>query len=93
MQNKLSTVEPRKSTNLAGVQAGKRVRIIELPQGRHSMGRLINLGIGPGVEVEVMNSHPFRGPIVVRVDGGPVAIGHSLAQRIRVEEMPVADQL
>ena len=60
--------------------------VINLPQGRHNLGRLVNLGIGSGVELEVMTAHPFRGPIVVRTDDKPVGIGHGPAKRMMVEE-------
>lgn len=91
MQNKVF-MEKSKPITLDGVRAGKKVRVVGLSQGHHSMGRLINLGIGPGVELEVMTFHPFRGPVVVRLDGNPVAIGHGLAKRITVEEMQVGDK-
>ncbi len=91
MPNKLFKTELPKPTTLAGVHAGKKVKVIGLPSGRDSIGRLVNLGIGPGVELEVMTSHPFRGPVVVRVDGNPVAIGHGLAARITIEEVAPAD--
>lgn len=71
---------------LDGVRSGKKVKVVGLPNGRHNAARLINLGIGPGVDLEVMTVHPFRGPIVIRLDGNQVAIGHGLARRIMVEE-------
>lgn len=86
MQDKLTIDEKRREITLAEVSSGKKVRVIDLPQGRRSLGRLVDLGIGPGVELEVMTAHAFRGPIVVRMDGNPVAIGHGLAKRIMVEE-------
>ncbi|MGE5544494.1 MAG: FeoA family protein [Bacillota bacterium] len=86
MQDKLPAAPKRRQINLNEVSPGKKVRVVELPQGRHSVGQLVKLGIGPGVELEVMKSHPFRGPVVIRLDGNPVAIGHGLAKRITVEE-------
>jgi len=64
---------------------GTRVRVTELPPGRHRSGRLANLGIGPGTELEVLSVYPFRGPVIVRIDGNPVAIGRGLARKITVE--------
>jgi|GEM_PF-1196062 len=86
MQDKLPIVKNPRHLNLTEVRSGKKVKVIGLPDGQYSLGRLVNLGIGPGVELEVMTTHPFRGPVVVRLDGNPVAIGHSLAKRITVEE-------
>ena len=50
--------------------------------------RLQNLGIGVGQELTKVHSHPFRGPITVRVKTAQVAVGHGMAGRIHVESIP-----
>jgi len=58
--------------------------IIEPLRGLGKERRLLDLGIIPGTEVEVIASHPFHGPIVVRVSGTAVAVGRGLARAIPV---------
>ncbi len=86
MQDKrLKARKMNRPITLDMVQSGKKVKVVGLPQGSHSAARLMNLGIGPGVDLEVLTAHPFRGPIVIRLDGNPVAIGYGLARKITVE--------
>ncbi len=84
MQEKLTTAEKR--VPLTRVPAGKKVKVVELPAGNSSMGRLAGLGIVPGVEIKLILAHPLKGPIVVELDENTVAIGHNLARRILVAE-------
>jgi len=45
---------------------------------------LDTLGLRPGVLVEVVEKHPFDGPIVVRVDGTDRTVGDKVARQIFV---------
>jgi DtxR family Mn-dependent transcriptional regulator len=45
---------------------------------------LDGLGLRPGVEVEILEKHPFDGPIVVSVDGQDRTLGEKVARQIRV---------
>ena len=48
------------------------------------------LGLRPGVTVEVLDKHPFDGPMVVRVDGQERTVGDRVARQIYVtEDAPV----
>jgi DtxR family transcriptional regulator, Mn-dependent transcriptional regulator len=49
---------------------------------------LDDLGLRPGVRVEVREKHPFDGPLVVRVDGHDRTIGEKVANQVfvRVEK-------
>ena len=42
------------------------------------------LGVRPGVRVEVLEKHPFDGPMVVRVDGRERTLGDKVARQIYV---------
>jgi DtxR family Mn-dependent transcriptional regulator len=50
---------------------------------------LDELGVRPGVRIEVREKHPFDGPIVVRVDGEDRTLGDRVARHIYVR--PVLD--
>ena len=45
---------------------------------------LENLGLRPGVLVEVKEKHPFDGPLVLRVDGQERTVGEKVASQIYV---------
>jgi DtxR family Mn-dependent transcriptional regulator len=45
---------------------------------------LDGLGVRPGVEVEILEKHPFDGPLVVSVDGQDRTLGEKVARQIRV---------
>jgi len=46
------------------------------------------LGLRPGVTVEVVEKHPFDGPVVVRVDGQDRTVGDRVARQIYVMKNP-----
>ena len=45
---------------------------------------LDNMGLRPGVKVEIQEKHPFDGPIVVRVEGKDRTIGEKVANQVFV---------
>jgi len=72
---------------LAEVPAGARVRITGYRGGRMLRARLLALGLNLGQEVEVLQNN--RGLIIVGVNGGRIALGRGITQKILAE--PVAD--
>ena len=46
------------------------------------------LGLRPGVRVEMVEKHPFDGPVVVRVDGQERTVGDRVARQIYVKKDP-----
>lgn len=65
------------------VSPGGRV-IVRPVRGQGMARRLYDLGIMPGAELEIIASHPFRGPVLVRASGTTIALGRGLAQMIPV---------
>lgn len=47
---------------------------------------LDDLGLRPGVRVEVLEKHPFDGPLVVRVDGNDRTLGRTVAHQVYVQK-------
>ncbi len=47
---------------------------------------LDTLGLRPGVQVEVIDKHPFDGPVVLRVEGRERALGERIARQIYVKK-------
>ncbi len=73
-------------TPLAAVPTGRRVRISNFAGGRMVRSRLASLGINLGHEVTILQNN--RGLIMVGVNGGRVALGRGVSQKILT--VPVA---
>lgn len=72
------------TSNLDQIKPGHRVKIVEIAGGAGKYSRLLDMGITPGTEVTVMAVHPFKGPVVVKAEGTPIAIGRHIAHDITV---------
>jgi Fe2+ transport system protein FeoA len=68
---------------LAGVPSGQRVRITGHKGGRMLRARLLALGLNLGREVDILQNN--RGLIILGVNGGRVALGRGISQKILTE--------
>ena len=68
---------------LAEFPAGRRVRITGHRGGRMLRARLLAMGLNLGREVEIIQNN--RGLIIVGVNGGRVALGRGISQKILAE--------
>lgn len=68
---------------LAAVPSGQRVRITGHKGGRMLRARLLALGLNLGREVDVLQNN--RGLIIVGINGGRVALGRGISQKILTE--------
>jgi Fe2+ transport system protein FeoA len=69
-------------TPLAEIPTGRRVRINNFAGGRMMRSRLASLGINLGQEVTVLQNN--QGLIMLGVNGGRVALGRCVSQKILV---------
>ena len=67
-------------TPLSAVPAGQRVRISNFAGGRMLRSRLASLGLNLGQEVNIIQNN--RGLIMLGVNGGRVALGRGVSQKI-----------
>ena len=65
---------------LALVPSGQRVRITGYQGGRMLRARLLALGLNLGREVDILQNN--RGQIIVGLNGGRVALGKGISQKI-----------
>lgn len=79
---------------LTNLKNGERATIISIgvssrsSRHRHHWGfrkRLEDMGLTPGVELRVVKSAPFHGPIELQVRGSRLVIGRGMAERILVK--------
>ncbi len=67
-------------TPLSAVPTGRRVRITSYAGGCMLRSRLASLGLNLGREVNIIQNN--RGLIIVGVNGGRVALGRGVSQKI-----------
>ncbi|MEM2878532.1 MAG: FeoA family protein [Candidatus Hadarchaeales archaeon] len=70
---------------LTELREGETGEVIRIYGGSGLQERLAVLGIRIGKNVTMVASQPFHGPVVLKVDGNHVAIGHGMAWKILVE--------
>ncbi len=67
------------------VDIRRTARVILIEGGHGVWSHLNTLGIHVGDWLTVVERAPFRGPVLVEVNGTRVAIGRGIASKVRVE--------
>ncbi|MGB4701938.1 MAG: ferrous iron transport protein A [Syntrophomonadaceae bacterium] len=67
------------------LETGRKVRVVSINKGTGAEQRLLEMGIVPGVEVELLAKHPLKGPVIVKLNNTRIALGRQLANSIEVE--------
>ena len=73
----------RKAISLVDLTLGKTAVIFQIKSGRAACKRLNELGLIPGVMIELVN-RITSGPVMIRVKGSKLALGRGLAQKVMV---------
>jgi ferrous iron transport protein A len=76
--------------NLEEVRPGETCRVIALHGGGAVRRRLLDMGIVPGVHIEVVRHAPLRDPIEIRVGNSFVVLRRGEASRIEIARNPVS---
>lgn len=63
------------------------VRVVGFESGCRSRERLLQLGIMPGVILKIKRLAPFKGPLIVSIEGSDVVLGRGIAKKIIVEKI------
>ena len=67
------------------VDVKRRVRVMMIDGGHRVRAHLNTLGIHIGDWLTVIERAPFRGPVLVEINGTRLALGRGVAAKIRVE--------
>jgi ferrous iron transport protein A len=67
------------------LEEGKTAKIIGIQGGHGMQNQLRSIGILEGKDIVVVTHHPFKGPVVVKIDRKMISLGRGLASRIMVE--------
>jgi len=70
---------------LDAVDIRRQARVILIDGGHGVRAHLNTLGIHVGDRLTVVERAPFRGPVLIEVNGTRVAIGRGIASKVRVE--------
>jgi ferrous iron transport protein A len=65
-----------------------RAEVVKVDGGREVSLRLAQLGIYLGTVLQVKQSAPLGGPILIEAGGTTVAVGRGLARKILVRPLP-----
>ena len=76
----------RRRLPLYMVGPGERVEVVELQGGRGVVGKLHNMGLYPGVKIDVIHNQGV-GPIMVSVDGRRIGLGTGMAFKVIVSRV------
>jgi len=80
-------IEQDESVPLTALAARQKAVIVKITEERESLLRhLSSLGLLPGVEIEVQERAPMKGPILVCVSGASYALGRDVASCIFVRQ-------
>ncbi|RUA18394.1 MAG: ferrous iron transport protein A [Clostridia bacterium] len=74
---------------LSSVHRGEVVQLTHIEAGRRLGQRLAELGLTPGVKIQVL--HVNGGPILIGVRGARLALGRGMAEKILVTTLEDAD--
>ena len=78
-----TSVENTKPT-LTSVPIGEQAKVVKINGNSRIVRRLMEMGVIPGVSLEVLKAAPFGDPIEVRVRGYNLAMRRSEADTIEV---------
>mgnify|MGYP005626182831 CR=1 FL=1 len=74
-----------RSVPLSMIPKGSKAVVVSILGGRGLMSRLMQMGLTPGTEVEVIENR--AGPILIRVRGTVIALGRGVASKIIVSPL------
>lgn len=78
----------RNTQRLSQLPAGSKAIISRIPDDANSemLRYLADLGLVPGIEIEVLELAPFEGPLTLKVEGERIIVGYKVASAVLVEE-------
>jgi Fe2+ transport system protein FeoA len=76
-------------TTLAQLSVGARGRVVRVNQFDEVSARLMEMGLTPGVDVQVLGAAPLGDPIELSLRGYRLSVRRTEAARVEVEEAGV----
>ncbi|HPF21590.1 MAG TPA: FeoA family protein [Syntrophomonas sp.] len=67
------------------MKKGQKAMVRSFGRGRGMERRLFEMGIMPGTEIELLEKHPFKGPLLFQVGQARIVLGRNIAAHLEVE--------
>jgi Fe2+ transport system protein FeoA len=74
-----------KKISLTHIKTNYKGKVIEILGGANLQNRLMSMGVYKGKEVTKLSHIGLKGPVVIRVGRGILALGHGVAAKIIIE--------
>jgi len=74
-----------KKLSLVQIKANHKGKITEILGGLNLHQKLMNMGVYKGKEITKLSHIGLKGPVVVKVGRGILALGHGVAEKIIIE--------
>ncbi|MDD5428725.1 MAG: FeoA family protein [Candidatus Omnitrophica bacterium] len=74
-----------KKISLVQLKPKHKGRVAEILGGANLQSRLMNMGIYKGREVTKVSYMGLKGPVVIKVGRGILALGHGIASKVIIE--------
>ncbi|NLV20744.1 MAG: ferrous iron transport protein A [Syntrophomonadaceae bacterium] len=71
--------------NSTDMRKGQKAVVRSFSKGQGMERRLSEMGIRPGTEIELLEKHPFKGPLLFRVGQSRIVLGRNIASNLEVE--------
>jgi len=73
-----------KTVVLSDLKTGAKAFIENINTGLEARKRLMELGLLPGTQIEIVARQPLGGPVLLKVGSSHVALGRGIARKIEV---------
>lgn len=71
--------------NPTEMKKGQKAIVRSYGRGKGMERRLFEMGIMPGTEIELLEKHPFKGPLLFRVGQSQIVLGRNIAANLEIE--------
>lgn len=70
-----------KSTDM---RRGEKAIVSAIEKEKGFERKMFEIGIRPGTEIELLEKHPFKGPVLFKVGSGRIVLGREMAAKLQV---------
>lgn len=71
--------------NILEIENGQWARVVNFSGGCGLATRLSQMGFLPGNKIRVIRAAPFKGPLLIEVEGREIVLGRGVARHIIIE--------
>ncbi|HCF51206.1 MAG TPA: hypothetical protein DER60_13050 [Syntrophomonas sp.] len=72
---------------MKNLKIGDKARIASIDTGVAGSQQLMEMGLSPGSEFQLVARYPLRGPFLVKLGNNRIAVDYNLAQAVVIDEL------